>query len=338
MTQPSLLFFLLLNAATAHTDDTLRLLFIGNSHTYVNNIPLTVEEMARSAGRPCYTWSATVGGYRLEEHTLHQPTLDAIAAGSWDHVILQEQSQVPTIPYWRDSSMYPAVRLLDSLARGVGAQTMLYMTWGWRDGGTMVYLGDSSPDFRDYFEMQDSVTAAYQRIGDGIGAVMSPVGRAWRRGRELDSTAALWQSDACHSTPFGAYLAACTFYSVLFDEPATGRYVAPYVSDTEAVFCWNVSWEVVSGIDEDEDPSEVGASPSLTALPIPCRAPALVRLSDLRFGPLIPDMLSVLDPAGRLVLSVRVDVRNQSVMVPLLPAGVYMLRLGPARGRLVVTR
>jgi hypothetical protein len=286
-------WLLLGSLAAATPDDTTRLLFVGNSHTYVNQIPLTVRNMAESGGHPASCEQSAVGGYRLEQHALLPATLDLVARGGWTWVILQEQSQVPAIDYWRFGSMYPACRVLDSLLRAAGSRTMLYLTWGWRDGGTQTYGGHSSPPFADYFEMQDSVTVAYQVIGAELGAAIAPVGEAWRRARENDSAIALWQADACHATPLGSYLAACVFYAVVFGEPPSGRWYPGDVLPEEASLCQRLAWETVSGVGGADSPRSRTA-PGTTALPSPCTDRVTIRAAGAA-------SLAIHDATGRLV-------------------------------------
>jgi len=237
-------------AGTARADDSLRVLFVGNSHTYVNDLPGLFLGLSEAGGRPVLTDASTFGGYSLEDHTNNQATLDKIAQDSWDFVALQEQSIIPTIHYWRYNSMYPAARLLDSLIRGQGARTVFYMTWGWKYGGQHSHGDSLSPDFRDYFEMQESVRVAYQEIAAELSAVMSPVGMAFARARHIDSLVDLWQEDYCHATLEGTYLGACVFYAVLHGANPVGLEFYGGLSEEDARFCQDVAWQTVSAVAE----------------------------------------------------------------------------------------
>lgn len=57
-----------------------RVLFLGNSYTYANNLPLLVKNIAASAGDILYTDSNTPGGYTLGyspiQHLTNQISLD----------------------------------------------------------------------------------------------------------------------------------------------------------------------------------------------------------------------------------------------------------------------
>ncbi len=326
--------FLLALAAAIHGQaiDTLRLLFIGNSHTYYNGLPSLVENLARSAGRRAIVDMCTHGGWRLEQHRADSATVWKINNGPWDYVILQEQSQVPVIPYWRDSSMYPACRSFDTLIRANGATTALFLTWGWKNGGQMVYQSCSSIVFQDYFHMQDSVTAAFEWIARDLGDdTLVPVGRAWRRARVLDSLVCLWDDDNYHPTQMGSYLAACVFVAKLFQVNPIGlRYVAR-LSWADALFCQTVAYETVFGVTETGPPALV--VPRLTAYPNPFHRATRIDAGIKKHGLGI----SIYDVSGRLVKSfilpttysllptVVWDGTNQDGQA--IPPGIYFIRL-----------
>ncbi len=235
---------------SARDDDTLRVLFIGNSHTYVNDLPGMFRSLSESGSRVAIVDMSAPGGHALMEHVVNPTTLSKIARLGWDFVALQEQSQIPTIEYWCENGMYPASRTLDSLIRLPGAGTAFYMTWGWKLGGTMTYREHSSPPFRDYFHMQDSATAAYLRIARELSARMVPVGSAWAIARHRDSLVDLWQADNCHATVKGTYLAACVFYAALWEADPRGLPYIAGLNPEDALSMQEAAWEAVAGVSE----------------------------------------------------------------------------------------
>src|SRR5687768_13654297 len=79
----------------------LRVLFIGNSYTYYNDLPSVIADLAHDAreARPILAEQLTVGGATLESHLEGGEAVRRIRAGSsrgaWDLVVLQEQSTRP---------------------------------------------------------------------------------------------------------------------------------------------------------------------------------------------------------------------------------------------------
>jgi hypothetical protein len=308
-----ILAFVLAGTGTASVDDSLRVMFIGNSHTYVNDLPGLFSGLSEASGRPVRTDASTFGGYSLEDHTNTQATLDKIAQDSWSFVVLQEQSVIPTIYYWRYNSMYPASRFLDSLAQPQSAQTAFYMTWGWKYGGQQSYGESLSPDFRDYFEMQESVRVAYEEIAAELSSTMVPVGMAFALARRTDSLVDLWQADYCHATLEGTYLGACVFYAVLHGASPVGLAFHGGLDSAAARFCQEIAWQTVSVVAADPLVSErrTGATIGITAAVVPPGA-------------------TVYDGTGT----------NVTVRAGSLPRGVYFVRQAQAQAvrKVVVVR
>jgi hypothetical protein len=305
MLMPELLCLLvaLMQNCPAVVDST-SVLFVGNSHTYVNDLPALFAGLSQAGGRSVAVDQSTVGGYSLQEHSVDPQTRQKIARGGWDFVVLQEQSQIPTIEFWRTNGMFPAARVLDSLTRFAGGATGLFMTWGWRNGGTMTYRGYSSPPFRDYFQMQDTVSAAYSRLATELSADLVPVGRAWARARLIDSLVALWQPDNSHATLQGTYLAACVFYAVLHQASPVGLDFTGGLPVETAGFCQRVAWEAVSGGIESATRRR-GETGAVRAFPNPCSGWFLVEPARVGEGTGFC-RIRVRDVAGRLLEGVSV--------------------------------
>lgn len=90
-------------------------LFIGNSYTYVNDLPNTLRQLALSLGDTVTVASSAPGGYTLFQHSTYQPTLDAIAAQPWDYVVLQEQSQLGALPLDATNTEIGATQLVEAI-------------------------------------------------------------------------------------------------------------------------------------------------------------------------------------------------------------------------------
>ena len=64
-----------------------RVLFVGNSLTEGNDLPLIVEALSRAGGRPFAVEAVTYGGFSLEDHWGRGA--DRIAGGGYRFVVLQ---------------------------------------------------------------------------------------------------------------------------------------------------------------------------------------------------------------------------------------------------------
>ena len=71
----------------------LNVLFIGNSYTYVNDVPKMVQNLAHAAGHTLTYDQHTEGGWTLDKHWHSDITLNKIRQGGWDIVVIQGHSQ-----------------------------------------------------------------------------------------------------------------------------------------------------------------------------------------------------------------------------------------------------
>ncbi len=240
---------LLLATLPSSVAEDARLIMVGNSYTAQNSLH---ELVAQALEGTVPGWSQvkghplTQGGATLDQHAAQAdgtngatPWREALVtgaeAGSWDWVVLQDQSQVPGFP--QSNSQWQASRdgalILDDIIQDGGAETVFLLTWGRRDGDS------GNPDrYPDFLTMQERLTEGYLAYAlacaaDGSQPWVIPAGHAWRTihqdleeagldpsSGETDFTA-LYSSDGSHPSLAGSYLAAISAAAAL-----TGRSVA----------------------------------------------------------------------------------------------------------------
>lgn len=200
----------------------LRVLFVGNSFTYFNDMPAMVQRLAAGdpQARPLFAAWYARGGGTLAQAADDDDLRELIASEHWDAVVLQEQSWIPSSPAAREREMLPAARTLAGLVRKRGARTVLYMTWGYRHGDREL-PGDS------YAAMQARVTASYTAAGRRLRAQVAPVGLAWRSAFRERPSLELRGPDGHHPNRAGSYLAASVLYARLTGrDPRASRFAA----------------------------------------------------------------------------------------------------------------
>jgi PKD repeat protein len=243
-TKLTLLLFTVFSINNLSAQDTLRVLFLGNSYTSYNNLPQLVQSLSSSAGKTLIIDSNMPGGYPISSHLNDATTLSKISQGNWDYVVLQEQSQIPTIDFYRYNDMYPAMSDLKALVEQFNPCTRIitYMTWGRRFGGmqcdpTNTYC---SPMFADFNHMQDSLTSAYTEISNLLNMQCAPVGVTWQNILN-DTTLVLHSSDNSHPNLDGSYVAALTIYSSIWKQPSSGIAFNAGLSQTRALYYQQIS-------------------------------------------------------------------------------------------------
>ena len=199
---------------TAGSEGCTSILFLGNSYTYVNNLPDTFARLADSGSRRVNAQMIANGSETLMQHAQAAESLDKIASTAWNYVMLQEQSQTPATAYGREQTA-SAVQLLARKAGAIGARTMLFLTPAHRDGMPEASLPD-------YASMQRAIDDGYLSVARRLDKAIVPAGYVWFLVRERHAEISLWQDDGSHPTIAGTYLEACVFYAAIFHQPSAG--------------------------------------------------------------------------------------------------------------------
>jgi hypothetical protein len=193
---------LLALAACAQKPAT-HVLLIGNSYTsYNGGLDAQLERLAPSVDAV----SVTNGGFTLKDHWADGRALSAIRQGGWAYVVLQDQSVTPVLA---TPQFYQYGQSFGDENRRSGAQAVLLMTWQRPDA---VGIGVTS----------ESLAAAYNGLGEAMGAKVAPAGTAFAASLKERPDLALTGQDG-HPTVYGTYLAACVLYGTLFGTTPVGN-------------------------------------------------------------------------------------------------------------------
>ena len=204
---------------------TVRVLFIGNSLTAVNNLPGMVADIANSHGYKMIYDSYTPGGARLAQHASNANVLQKLKEQPWDFVVLQEQSQFPGFSHKQLSTdVFPyATRLAEAARKAHGhTSVVFYMTMARRNGDPA--NKQVSSELLTYEGMQKRVNRCYLEMAKNNHALIAPVGEVWKTIRKRSPDLDLY-SDDTHPNKTGTYLAACVFYATFFRSPSSGSSV-----------------------------------------------------------------------------------------------------------------
>jgi len=207
---------------------TRKVLFIGDSYIYVNNMPLILQTLAAALGDTLIYQESDPGGFTFALHSTYAPTISKIFAQQWDVVVLQDQSEEPAFsPSQVDTQVYPYAHKLDSMihVNDNCTQTLFLMTWGHANGDTPncpVY-----PVVCTYGGMQERLRESYLQMTQDNKAIVGPVGVAWKEMRDSFPGIWLYQADSTHPLVTGSYLEACVLYNSIFHKKTMGTtYIA----------------------------------------------------------------------------------------------------------------
>jgi Domain of unknown function (DUF4886) len=215
-----------------------RVLFVGNSCTHFHDMPRMVRELSEAAGEdlPLMAVQEAPGGCTLRGHWENGKVDKMLEEIPWDYVVLQEQSQRPSFSRsQRLQEMYPYARQLDAKIRDRGSRTVLFMTWGYKDGDRRNVPGDT------YAAMQERLRQGYLELAGELSAEVAPVGLAWAQALRLKPELELWASDGMHPSLQGSYLSACVFYALLYGKDPTGNAFTAGLNESEAKFLQEIA-------------------------------------------------------------------------------------------------
>lgn len=188
---------------------TFKVLLVGNSLTYENDLPALLEALADSAGvEDLYVKMVAFPNYALEDHYLQGEALREIRKGGWKFVVMQQGpsallSSREHLVYWAG--------VMAAEIRAVGAMPAFYAVW------------PASANFGDF----PHVHASYDLAATTTNGALIPAGEAWQAAWRLDDTLPLYGGDGFHPSQQGTYLAALVmlqrFYPTLSPIGLPGR-------------------------------------------------------------------------------------------------------------------
>lgn len=180
------------------------ILFIGNSLTYWNDLPLIVQAVFDTAGGARYdVGMVAFPDVSLEDHWADGSAREQIERGGWQIVVLQQgPSSLP------DSRVLlrDYVGRFSERIKAIGARPALYSVWP-----SQLRQGDF-----------DRAIESYTIAAADVGGILFPVAAAWRAAWRRDSSVALYSADGLHPSAAASYLAALVMYGVVANKTPVG--------------------------------------------------------------------------------------------------------------------
>ncbi len=177
-----------------------RVLFVGNSLTYANDLPAIVEQLGRHSGHRIQTAMIAFPNFSLADHLAQGDAARRIAREPWDLVVLQQgPSGLPE----SGVDLIASTRQFADLCRPRRAEVALYGVWPASDRPTAF----------------DSVTANYQAAAEAVDGRFFPAGKAWVAAWQRAPALPLYGPDGFHPSPTGSLLAALVIHRGITRQP-----------------------------------------------------------------------------------------------------------------------
>jgi hypothetical protein len=199
-----LLFLLLIvvshqrSHAAPSVPDTMRILFIGNSLTYQNDLPGLVKEIGEKDGKIMFCNMIALPDYSLEDHWKEGRAEEEIEKGRYDFVVMQ---QGPSALPESQALLLTYANKFAGVCKKQGSRMALFMVWPAKA---------RSNDF-------EAVTASYFNAAQATGALFCPAGMGWLNFWELKKDVSLYGPDGFHPGLDGSLLSAMIIYATLLN-------------------------------------------------------------------------------------------------------------------------
>ena len=174
----------------------MRTLFIGNSHTYFNDMPKIFADICRKNGIDMQVTMLTKGGMGLDYHADNEQTRFNILFGDYDFIILQHVAH----PMGEFSVMEEATDRIMEWIKQTRSMACFYMTW--------------TEENNEVF--QKEMSARYRKLAEKYGCKVSPVGDKWWSHIHEHPDIDLYFEDRRHASVEGSRLVVQTIYDTLF--------------------------------------------------------------------------------------------------------------------------
>ena len=188
-----------------------KVIFIGNSYTYCNDLPSLFATVCAEHGISVQTELIAAGGYTLAHYVSESNEFgiklrEKLAQTAYDYAVIQEQSVRPAES---PQTFYKSLGELLELIRANGASPVLYETWGRAEGSEALTSRGWT-----HAEMQEKLYSAYKHAAEEYGALLAPAGERFHEAYLAGEP--VFAEDGSHPSPLGSRIAAEAVCQAIF--------------------------------------------------------------------------------------------------------------------------
>ena len=175
--------------------DSVRVLFVGNSLTYSNDLPAMVRRIGEMDGKRIETEIIARPDVSLEDHLRSRASRRALKSRRADIVVLQQG------PSSLEESRSILIRDTQRIRRIVPKQTRVALLTVWPDARRIAAF--------------DRVIDSYWLAAQSVDGIAIPAGNAWKKIVDAGGASLLYSKDGFHPSIAGTWLAALVTYRTL---------------------------------------------------------------------------------------------------------------------------
>ena len=168
----------------------MKVLFVGNSHTFFNDMPELFARFAQiTTGEKPFAAMLAYPGRDLDWHLNEYYSLRFnLLHGGYDFCVIQQAAH-PYPP--AEKTLYAGAKIID-LCHRCGTRPVVFMTWA----------------EKRFPQNQQKMIDTCEILAKQNDALLAPIGRVWQRVCETRPDIELYGADGEHAGPYGDFLAA----------------------------------------------------------------------------------------------------------------------------------
>lgn len=182
----------------------MKILFLGNSHTYYNDMPQIFANICKERGKDVDVAMQAQSGVTYGWHYGKLIELRfALMYGGYDYIIMQQAAHSPCPS--KEETLADGMKIIE-LARRYGVVPIQTMPWAEK----------RSPEHQ--YEMYE----IYEELAEKAGVRINPVGRIFEDIFNNYPEINMYWLDGEHASEYGSYAAALCTYATIFAESVKG--------------------------------------------------------------------------------------------------------------------
>lgn len=177
----------------------IKILFVGNSLTYTNDLPDLVGQLGKDNGKLLEVEMLAHPNYALEDHWADGCIQKMIKSGFYDYIVVQ---QGPSSQADGAQSLLQFGKLIKDLCDANDTKLAFFMVW----------------PARVNIHTFDGVIANYTNAAYTTHSILCPVGYAWKHHIDQTGDYSYYGPDGFHPSQAGSAVAAQIIYDSIFPE------------------------------------------------------------------------------------------------------------------------
>ena len=199
----------------------MKILFLGNSHTYYNDMPQIFANICKERGKDVDVAMQAQSGVTYGWHYGKLIELRfALMYGGYDYIIMQQAAHSPCPS--KEETLADGMKIIE-LARRYGVVPIQTMPWAEK----------RSPEHQ--YEMYE----IYEELAEKAGVRINPVGRIFEDIFNNYPEINMYWLDGEHASEYGSYAAALCTYATIFAESVKGVSPKSYYTYPLSQETWN---------------------------------------------------------------------------------------------------